>query len=403
MPAERNQTNTSRVSSSDKSRPSPQSVQPQTGLLLPKLELDDYVPSIRPWLQVSTLALLATSGLALLFLAICPYRVVVRGTGSVRPAAGEVLVNAPVEGRVISIDVAVNQSVVAGQVIVTLDRSRQTGALEEAEKNKAALLQQLRALRSQTAAEFAGAQLEVEKMRSELNYAQTEFNRYQSLQSEGAVSASIVDQRRAVMNKAKAGLGQASEALAALRSEAVNKEAVLIKEIAAVERAASEGYRSLSATKVLSPIKGIILQLKVQNPQQTIALGQELAVITPSSAERIVKVKIRGSDVEQVQPGQHADLRLQGCPYPDFGTLAATVIAVSPDVLPTNSLQQTSPEITADFGQYEITLKPASNQLKANGMHCDLKLGMRLDADISTRSETILRFILRKTRLFVNV
>jgi multidrug efflux pump subunit AcrA (membrane-fusion protein) len=363
--------------------------------------MEDYVPSIRPWLRIGTTGVLASAGLGLLFMAVCPYRVVVRGPGAVRPAGEQVLVNAPFEGRVVSIDVRTNQTVEAGQPIVTLDRSRISGELQEAGKNKQALSEQLAALRAQASAEYARAELEVEKMRSDLNFAQTEFDRYRNLQSEGATSASIYEGRRAALNRAKAGLGQAIEGLEAARSQARTREAELLREISAVERSSSEGARNLTNTTVRSPVKGIVFQLQVQNPQQTIAAGQELAMITPSTAQRVVKVQIRSEDVDQVRPGQEADLRLAGCPYPDYGTLQAQVVSVSPDALPTKSRAEGTEGPAEASNLYEVTLKPRKTELTAGTRRCDVKLGMQLQADITTRQETLLRFALRKTRLLL--
>lgn len=379
-------------------------IEPVRVELLPKLDVEDYVPSIRPWLRIGTTAVLASAGLGVLFMALCPYRVVVRGPGSVRPAGEQVLVNAPFEGRVVSIDVHTNQSVKVGQSIVTLDRGRLSGEVEEAGKNRRALAEQLQALRAQAEADYARAELEVAKMRSELTFAQTEFDRYQTLKSEGATSASLYEGKRAALDQAKAGLGQAVKGLDAARSQARSREAELMRDIASVDRAAGEGARNLRNTTVRSPVDGIVFQLKVQNPQQTIASGQELATISPSSAERLVKVQIRSEDVDQVQPGQRADLRLIGCPYPDFGTLGARVVTVSPDALPqagraTEGGTEGAPEAS---NLYEVTLKPATIEMRSGSRRCEVKLGMQLQADIITRQESLLSFVLRKTRLLLD-
>ena len=373
----------------------------RTEALLPKLEMEDYVPSIRPWLRFGTTAVLASAGLGFLFMAVCPYRVVVRGPGAVRPAGEQVLVNAPFEGRVVSIDVHTNQTVEAGQSIVTLDRSRISGELEEAGKNKKALSEQLEALRAQANAEYAQAELEVEKRRSDLTFAQTEFDRYRNLQGEGAASMSIYEGRRAALNSAKASYGQALEGLETARSQARTREAELLREISAVQRASSEGSRNLSNTTVRSPVKGIVFQLQVQNPQQTIAAGQELAMITPSTAQRLVKVQVRSEDVDTVRPGQRADLRLAGCPYPDYGTLEAQVVSVSPDALPIKTREEGTEGSAESSDLYEVTLKPRKTELTAGTKRCDVKLGMQLQADIITRQETLLKFVLRKTRLLL--
>lgn len=370
--------------------------------LLPKLAMDDYVPSVRPWLRFGTSAVLASAGLGVLFMAVCPYRVVVRGEGSVRPAGEQVLVNAPFEGRVVSIDVRTNQPVTIGQPIVTLDPSRLRGEVEQAGKNRGAVGEQLQAQQGQAQADYARAELEVEKSRSNLAYAQSEFDRYQQLVEQGAASLSLVDAKQAELREARASLQQAMQGLASARSQERSREAELSKELAVIEQSYAEGQRNLRNAVVRSPVEGVVFQLQVQNPQQTIGAGQALATITPSTAARVVKVTVRGEDVDNVKVGQWADLRIAGCPYPDYGTLPARVETVSPDALPAGgAVEGTEGAAGSASDLFEVTLKPLGNQLGKGSRRCEVKLGMRLRADISTRQETLLRFVLRKTRIFV--
>lgn len=376
-------------------------IEPARALLLPKLEMDDYVPSVRPWLRIGTTAVIASSGLGILFMALCPYRVVVRGEGSVRPAGEQVLVNAPFEGRVVSIDVRTNQPVEIGQPIVTLDPSRLRGEVEQVGKSRGALDQQLQALKAESQADYARAELEVEKSRSNLVFAQSEFDRYSMLVRQGAASASFVESKQASLREARASLQQAIEGLAAARSQARNRQAELRKELAGIEQSSAEGQRNLRNAVVRSPVKGVVFQLQVLNPQQTISAGQALATITPSTAERVVKVNVRTEDLDYVRAGQWADLRISGCPYPDYGTLRARVMTVSPDALPAGDGAEGTEGAVRASDQFEVTLKPQSNWLGQGGRRCEVKLGMSLLADITTRQETLLRFVLRKIRILV--
>jgi multidrug efflux pump subunit AcrA (membrane-fusion protein) len=369
--------------------------------LLPQLDLEDYVPSVRPWLRISTIAVVVSSGLGVLFMAICPYRVVVRGQGFIRPAGEQVLVNAPFEGRVVSIDVRTNQAVEVGQAIVTLDRAQVRGEVEQSGRSRRALVEQRQASQAQAEADYAKAQLEVEKSRSKLDFARSELQRYETLAQQGAASTSVYEAQRASVAEATATLNQAIRNLDAVRSEARSRQAELRKELAGIDRSSQEGARKLVNATVRSPVKGVVFQLQVQNPQQTIGAGQALAVITPSSAEKVVKVEVRSEDVETVRPGQLAELRIAGCPYPDYGTLQARVIAVSPDALPQRGGPEGTEGTAASSNLYEVTLKPSRTVLRSGGRSCAVKLGMQLQADIITRQETILRFVLRKTRLLV--
>jgi multidrug efflux pump subunit AcrA (membrane-fusion protein) len=107
--------------------------------------------------------------------------------------------------------------------------------------------------------------------------------------------------------------------------------------------------------------------------------------------------------VDNLEVGQQADLRLQACPYPDFGTLPARVLAIAPDALPPQPLQDgvREGETVAVSGLYEVILRLEKVALQSAARRCDVRFGMALTADITTRQESLLRFVLRKTRLWV--
>lgn len=372
-----------------------------SAFLLPQLDLEDYVPSVRPWVRISSVAVVVSASLGVAFMAIVPYRIVVRGPGLVRPAGEQVLVNAPFDGRVVSIDVRTTDVVEAGQPIVSLDRARLRGEVEEAGRSREALSQQLRASSQQAEADYARAELEVQKTRSTLEFARSELQRYELLAGQGAASTSLFEAKRAEVAEATATYNQAIRNLDTVRFQSRSREAELRREMAGIDRSSQDGVRNLVNATVRSPVRGIVFQLKVQNPEQTISAGQPLAVITPSSAEKLVKVEVRSEDVVNVRPGQRAELRIAGCPYPDFGTLPAQVISVSSDALPLREVSEGTEGAAPASNLYEVTLKPLRSVLRSASLSCEVKLGMQLQADIITRQETLLRFVLRKTRLLV--
>nr|WP_228009017.1 HlyD family efflux transporter periplasmic adaptor subunit [Cyanobium sp. LEGE 06113] len=136
----------------------------------------------------------------------------------------------------------------------------------------------------------------------------------------------------------------------------------------------------------------------MRNPLQVVTAGQELAQIAPEGAPFLAKVLVSSSDIANVEVGQRADLRLAGCPFPDFGTLRAEVVSVAPDA----AAAAAAPGGAAASG-YAVTLRPEQTELRSSSRSCGLRLGMDLTADITTRVETVLQFLLRKTRLLVGL
>lgn len=384
--------------------PPPPALRPPPGHLhLNRLNPEDYIPSVGPWIRLTSSVLLASVAAAVTFVSLAPYRIVVRGHGSIRPAGELVLVNAPFEGRVAAIDVKANQSVRAGDSIVRLDRGQDLGQTAQFTQSQQALLRQSAALRSQTDAELAAAALEVEKARSALDLAASEYERYSQLEASGAISESMFSEKQARYRQERASLAQASKRLDEIQSKARSSEAQLEREQASILAGLGQAQRRVVNATVRAPVAGVIFKLDVRSPEQTVSAGQPLASIAPSKAELVAKVAVQGEDVANIKPGQQANLRLQACPYPDFGTLPARVVAISPDALPPQPLEEGSKEgeRVAVSGLYEVTLQLLKKDLRTPSQRCEVRLGMALTADITTRQEPLLKFVLRKTRLFV--
>jgi HlyD family secretion protein len=107
----------------------------------------------------------------------------------------------------------------------------------------------------------------------------------------------------------------------------------------------------------------------------------------------VARVLVPGQEITNLRTGQLADLKVAGCPYPDYGTLPARVQAVAPDA--TASADGRGGRV------FEVTLQPERTELQAGGRRCAVQQGMELEAAITTQQETVLAFVLRKARLWV--
>ena len=101
-------------------------------------------------------------------------------------------------------------------------------------------------------------------------------------------------------------------------------------------------------------------------------------------------------------------MRVSACPYTDYGTLKGTVAAIPPDaVVPqldsnASSINTTASQQTgASF--YEVSIEPDKTVLGKEDNRCAIQLGMEGQADIITKEETVLQFLLRKGRLTTNL
>ncbi|MBD2535001.1 ABC exporter membrane fusion protein [Nostoc flagelliforme FACHB-838] len=241
--------------------------------------------------------------------------------------------------RVAQLLVKRGHRVQANQVIAILDSyDRLQGALLEAEQQVAvaqAELAQVRAgaklgeieaqqaeigrLQAELAGETRQQQATLASLEAEVNNARSEYNRYQSLYQEGAISASQFDQRRLAFQKAQAqfneGKANQSRTTDTLQAQIESARANLdrIAEVrpvdvqtaqAKVEQAITVAQRAkadLRQAEVRSPQAGQILEIyakagEVVNEKGIADLGQ--------TRQMRVVAEVYQSDIKKIRIGQ---------------------------------------------------------------------------------------------------
>jgi HlyD family type I secretion membrane fusion protein len=293
-------------------------------------------------------------------------------------------------------------------------------------------------------AEFQEAQANLHSTEAALYAAKLKQKRYESVaealsknqleeaqlatkQQEQAVYAAIAKKQRvkAALNPSHAEVEIATERIAHEKAAGESNKAGLHKELQGMikqqievekqlERDASELKQveiELNHTTITATADGIISQINLRNPGQTVRAGEEVLQIVPSHAKQIVKAAVPSEDKSKLKIGQQVQIRVSACPYPDYGTLNGKVEAISPDAItpPTNSTNgspghsNTTPKAAVPGAFYEVTIEPESLVLGQGKNLCHIQLGMEGRVDIISREETVLQFFLRKARLIADV
>ncbi|WNZ26029.1 HlyD family efflux transporter periplasmic adaptor subunit [Leptolyngbya sp. NK1-12] len=271
--------------------------------------------------------------------------------------------------------------------------------------------------------------------------AQTRRNRYRPVAEAGALSQDefeeaqlAADQQAQEVEAAKARLQSAQAALhpssaeVAIASEKIAQESAagestlatlnkeqqsLVQQRAEVEKQLENDRQSLQQTAVdlnrtvvTAPADGILFQLNLRNSNQIVRPGEAVAQVAPSASPLVLKAIVPAQDISKVEIGHQAQMRVAACPYPDYGTLKGEVTAIAPDTsTPQNrngsDLSEPQPGVKGAF--YEVTIKPDRLTLGRGTNQCEMQLGMEGRADIVTREETVLQFLLRKARLIADL
>lgn len=243
--------------------------------------------------------------------------------------------------RVAQLLVKRGDRVQANQVIAILDsRERLQGALLEAEQQVAvaqAELAQVRAgaksgeinaqqaeigrLQAELAGESRRQQATLASLEAEVNNARSEYNRYQSLYQEGAISASQFDQRRLAFQKAQAqfneGKANQSRMTDTLQAQIESAKANLnrITEVrptdvqtaqAKVEQAIAVAQRAKAdfrQAEVRSPQAGQILEIYAKAGE---VVGEKGIADLGQTRQMRVVAEVYQSDIKKIRIGQQA-------------------------------------------------------------------------------------------------
>lgn len=220
--------------------------------------------------------------------------------------------------------------------------------------------------------------------------------------AEVAIAKQTIAQETASGQATLATLKREWEALFQQRSQIKNQLQRDTSELKQVQR-------DLNQTKITASEDGILSQLNLRNPGQSVSPGEEIAQIVPSNAPLVIKAAVSPDDVSKLAKGQEVQMRVSACPYPDYGTLKGTVSQISQDTIKSSGNQNAStvthPSHLMQSGAssvYEVTILPESFSFGRSNHQCTIQPGMQGRTDIISRKETVLKFLLRKARLIAN-
>ncbi len=142
----------------------------------------------------------------------------------------------------------------------------------------------------------------------------------------------------------------------------------------------------VTRTKITSPVKGTIKQLKVSTIGGVIQPGMDLVEIVPLEDLLLIEAEIRPADIAFLYPGQKAMVKLTAYDFSIYGGLEAELEHISADTI-----------INTEDGKsyYLIRLKTNKNYLEKNGERLKIIPGMTANVDILTGKKSVLDYLLK--------
>lgn len=340
---------------------------------------------------------------------------VARGTGEVI-ASSRVQIIQSVDGGVISsLHVKEGDSVIAGQVIATLDTTRIGAAVKEIDARLSALRAKATRLRAEITGDvilvFADdllrfpEQIKVERalfkqksttLAEELNalkigvdLAREESELIKELSVSGDVNRteiiraarSLNDSKAKLLNRKNTYLEDAGAELAKAEDEIAQNIQILTQRKHQLED---------SIFKALLP--GIVKNVRVTTIGGVLRAGEELMQIIPVGDELILEAKISPADIAQVRKGLNATIRFDPFDYTIYGGVMGEVVYVSADTLKEETGQ--GEEIF-----YRVHVSTRTNPVTTtSGKVLEILPGMTAQVDIKTSDRTVLNYLLKPLR-----
>jgi len=263
----------------------------------------------------------------------------------------------PVAGRVVATQLVVGRDVQAGEVLVELDADAVRLQHEEARQRSTALTAQRQARRQELGAEAAAQQDErqaahpaLAEARARQREAEVAFQAaaaqaavFARLQARGLAPELDLLRTRAEADRTRAAADTLRLAVSRLEREQRTKDSDrtarltqfhreltrLDGELRTAEATLARLDHSIAQTRLRAPIAGRLGDVADIQPGAVVRQGDLLGVVLPVGALRVVAHFLPAVALGRVQPGQPARLRLEGFPWAQYGSVAATVSSVA--------------------------------------------------------------------------
>ena len=205
---------------------------------------------------------------------------IVEATGTIEPI-NTVSIGSQVSGRIDEIFVDFNTHVEKGQQLAQIDTSLFKAQLQQAQAN------------------INNAKATLARNEAQLEYDTKTYNRYQNLYDRNLVSKNDLDSAKSAY---KSDLAQVASAKAQIMQAQANYATA----------SANMGY-----TKIVSPVKGIVISKEVEVGQTVAASFQTptLFMVAEDLTKMRIETSVSEADIGKVKEGQDVEYTLDG--YPD--------------------------------------------------------------------------------------
>ena len=324
--------------------------------------------------------------------------VIAMAPGQVMPVQSVKVVQHVDGGRIATIDVVDGQKVTKGQVLLRINDTEASAEYQTLNAKYWGLytrVERLRALLGNRAANFSRVPKQYAEVITEQEHTlKTSKSQIFQLEEEikiltevSAIRGDLAKEKLATRVQALDAQRSMSQAQAELlRFRRVNMDELNLSsnELAQTEEQMTKLKDRLDRVEILSPVDGVVQDLKFRTVGGVIAPGATLMNVVPVDGKMHAEVRVSPTDIGFVKVGQTARLKVGTFDFMRYGTIDGNVMMVSP--------YSGTDERQAPFFKVIVSIPQkfvGSDQSKS------IDPGMTVQADIITDRQSVLRYLMR--------
>ncbi|PCE30525.1 HlyD family secretion protein [Burkholderia ubonensis] len=380
-----------------------------------------------PWRWLMIAVATATTLAVVAFLVFGTYTKRERVTGQLLPAKGLLTVAPPLMGTVTDTRVREGQTVAAGAELMavsaevatelggtrqrvgeqlTLQRTR----LEADLASQSQLRDEAnRGLRSRAAAlndQLAQIALQKTQRTRQIELAQRQLGKLQSMREQGYASNSQVEQQETALLDAQARLqdlarqrldveqqlDQIRQQLRELPLNTRNQQNDIERKLADVDQSIAENEARRSV--ILRAPQASVVAALLAKPGQVVNAGQSVVSLLPQGAQLEAQLMVPSRAIGFVRPGARVVLRYQAYPFQKFGQQFGRVSEVSRTALSPQEVANLTGQTNVPEQLYRVVVALDRQDILAYGKREALRPGMALEADVLIDKRRLIEWVL---------
>ena len=323
--------------------------------------------------------------------------VVATAPGQVMPIQSVKIIQHVDGGRIATIDVVDGQEVKEGQVLMRLNDTEAGAEYQTLSAKYWGLftrVERLRALLGDRKADFSAVPEQYKQVVSEQEFTlKTSKEQIGQLESEIKILGEVSSIRgdlakeklatRVQALDAQRNLSQAQAELLRYRKASMDDLNISTGELAQTEEQMTKLKDRLERVDILSPVDGVVQDLKFRTIGGVIPPGATLMNVVPLDGKMHAEVRVQPTDIGFVKKGEDARLKLGTYDFMRYGTVEGKVVMVSS--------YSTLDEKSNPYFKVVVSIPQNFVGDKAK----TIEPGMTVQADIITDRQSVLKYLLR--------